>query len=150
MKRGRHAPAPAAARAAATARALSPVSYVFASGNSEAARQALEAQPAPPTSLLCLPDAAKAIVVQYVPSLVTSMLLIKERAITARIARLQREEERLRRWRTHVHGAAVDGCPHDATWVESDGDYHRPGYCRYCRLCHEQVSLRPRKAASHS
>ena len=92
--------------------------------------------------LLRLPETARALVLSYVPALTATLLLVKRQAVAARLRCLRREMQFLEAWEERLCAQAQATCPHERTWVESDGDYHRPGYMRFCRLCHARRPLR--------
>ena len=148
---------PPPARVVAPFSLVSPLfasTFVFAAEGA-AATEATDADAPPPhrrrrcrrragvmALLLRLPETARALVLSYVPALTTTMLLVKRQVVAARLRRLRREMQFFEAWEERVHAQAQAACPHERTWVESDGDYHRPGYMRFCRLCHAQRPLR--------
>lgn len=110
-----------AAGAGGAGASLSPAAFVFGRG---------EIHP-----LFVLPGEIQAQICCFAPDLPAALLLIRRMRLERRARRLEHVAKRVRAHQTALLRDVRACCPHSAVDYEDNGDCHKSGYDRVCRLC---------------
>lgn len=82
-----------------------------------------------------LPDPIRAHICAFDDELVTKLWLIKRHLIERRTRALLQRVQQLQQFEAYAQEELCAQCPHRHVHYECNGDYHKPGYDKYCKLC---------------